>query len=53
MKNVQLVKASESVDDLDEDDPDFLFLEKYFFVFVFKDFLVEISIVQEFHNDAE
>ena len=53
MKNVQLMKAFEPVDNLNEDDPDFLFVEKNFFVFVLNYFLVEIPIVQEFHNDAE
>ena len=52
MKNVELVKAFESIDNLYEYTPNFPFLKKLFFGFVVKNFLIEVPIIQKFHNNA-
>ena len=52
MENIEFVEVSESDDDLNENSPDFGFLEEVFLFFVVDDFLVEISVIGELHDDA-
>ena len=42
----------EAEDGLDEDAPDFVFVEEFLLLLVVDDLLVEVSVVGELHDDA-
>ena len=52
MEDVGLVKSFEALDNLDEDSPNFLFLQICLFLLVTSYLLEEIALVTVLHNDA-
>lgn len=45
MQDVEIMKAFEAVQNLDENIPNFLFLEELFLFLLFDDLLVEVAVV--------
>ena len=52
MEYIERVQFSEADEDLDEDVPDLLFIEEVLPLFLLDDFLVQVAIICELHNDA-
>ena len=52
MEYIERVQFSEADEDLDEDVPDLLFIEEVPPLFLLDDFLVQVAIICELHNDA-
>ena len=53
MDDIKLVKTLKSVDNLDEDTPNFMLLEELLSFFMVYNLLVEVTIVCELHHYAE
>ena len=52
MKYIEGMQFFESDKDLYENIPNLFFFEEFFFLFVFDNFLIEVTVIGKFHDDA-
>jgi len=52
MKYFQVVQLFQSSKDVDDGLPDVVFVEVLLFLFILGDFVVEVAVVSELHDDA-